>query len=87
MGKVHPLSAKVMELLSAYIILFVVLYIHPFCFICIIEGIKRSNVSVMDKVHNQIVEIGPGNLKMSYSASGQYHKMFNSESGVRYLVL
>ncbi|XP_010679912.3 alpha-mannosidase isoform X2 [Beta vulgaris subsp. vulgaris] len=46
------------------------------------KGIKRSNVSVMDKVHNQIVEIGPGNLKMSYSASGQYHKMFNSESGV-----
>lgn len=39
----------------------------------------------MDKVHNQRVDIGPGNLKMSFSASGQLLKLFNSQTGVRFL--
>lgn len=45
-------------------------------------GIKRSNVTVVDKLPNQRVDIGPGNLKMSFSSSGQLLKMFNSKSGV-----
>ncbi|XP_057545265.1 probable alpha-mannosidase At5g66150 isoform X2 [Amaranthus tricolor] len=45
-------------------------------------GVERSSVSVMDKVQKQIVNIGPGNLKMSFSASGQAVKMFNSKKGV-----
>ncbi|XP_056696482.1 alpha-mannosidase isoform X2 [Spinacia oleracea] len=45
-------------------------------------GINRSNVSVVEGVQNQVVDIGPGNLKLSFSSSGQLLKMFNSESGV-----
>lgn len=53
--------------------------------IFILGGVERSNVSVMDKVQKRIVNIGPGNLKMSFSASDQAIKMFNSKNGVRHL--
>ncbi|XP_057965070.1 alpha-mannosidase [Malania oleifera] len=40
-------------------------------------------LSVMDNPHNETVEIGPGNLKMSFSLkSGQLQRMFNSKTGV-----
>ncbi|CAO2831325.1 unnamed protein product [Amaranthus hypochondriacus] len=45
-------------------------------------GVKRSHISVIDRVDKQVVDIGPGNVKMSFSASDQVLKMFNSELGV-----
>uniref|UniRef100_A0A803KWE4 Alpha-mannosidase n=1 Tax=Chenopodium quinoa TaxID=63459 RepID=A0A803KWE4_CHEQI len=44
--------------------------------------INRSSVTVVDRKKDQIVDIGPGNVKMSFSSSGQLLKMSNSESGV-----
>ncbi|XP_052196024.1 alpha-mannosidase [Diospyros lotus] len=48
------------------------------------EGKSRSAyVSVADVPQNDTIEIGPGNLKMSFSlASGQLKRMFNSKMGV-----
>ncbi|KAL2927748.1 Alpha-mannosidase [Bienertia sinuspersici] len=50
------------------------------------EGLKRSNVSVMEQIRNQIVDVGPGNLKMSFSASGQLLRMCNSETGGEFII-
>ncbi|KAK9948402.1 hypothetical protein M0R45_003981 [Rubus argutus] len=44
---------------------------------------KHAFVSVMDSTQNETIEIGPGNLKMSFSvASGQLNRMYNSKTGV-----
>lgn len=83
------LSSKIGEqfLSSQYSLFFCFFFSIPICFVCILGGINRSNVSVVEGVQNQVVDIGPGNLKLSFSSSGQLLKMFNSESGVRYLEL
>ncbi|GFY87906.1 glycosyl hydrolase family 38 protein [Actinidia rufa] len=42
-----------------------------------------ASISTVDLAQNETVEIGPGNLKMSFSsASGQLNRMFNSKTGV-----
>ncbi|KAL9245638.1 hypothetical protein vseg_019263 [Gypsophila vaccaria] len=46
------------------------------------EGTKESNITVMNSQHIQIVDIGPGKLKMSFSSSGQLLEMFNVENKV-----
>ncbi|KAK6922587.1 Glycosyl hydrolases family 38, C-terminal beta sandwich domain [Dillenia turbinata] len=44
---------------------------------------QRSYLSAMDTPSNETVEIGPGNLKMSFSlTTGQLTRMFNSKTGV-----
>ncbi|XAR73763.1 Alpha-mannosidase [Bertholletia excelsa] len=48
------------------------------------KGMSRSAyISMADLPENDTVEIGPGNLKMSFSlTSGQLKRMFNSKTGV-----
>ncbi|XP_058186256.1 alpha-mannosidase isoform X1 [Rhododendron vialii] len=44
---------------------------------------KKSYVSNVEPPQNDTIEIGPGNLKLSFSvASGQLKRMFNSKTGV-----
>lgn len=46
---------------------------------------KNGNrfLSVMDSPQNETIEVGPGDLKMSFSfASGQLKRMYNSKTGV-----
>ncbi|KAL3838925.1 hypothetical protein ACJIZ3_023516 [Penstemon smallii] len=44
---------------------------------------RKAYMSTMDLVKNETVEIGPGNLKLSFSsASGQLNRMFNSKTGI-----
>lgn len=51
-------------------------------------GRKRGLVSEMDVAQNETVEIGPGNLKLTFSTtSGQLTRIFNSKTGVRHLIL
>ncbi|KAG5537368.1 hypothetical protein RHGRI_024717 [Rhododendron griersonianum] len=44
---------------------------------------RKSYVTNVDPPQNDTIEIGPGNLKLSFSvASGQLKRMFNSKTGV-----
>ncbi|KAL0449714.1 UNVERIFIED_CONTAM: Alpha-mannosidase [Sesamum latifolium] len=44
---------------------------------------NRRHVSMMDLPKKETIEIGPGNLKLSFSSSsGQLKRMFNSKTGI-----
>lgn len=46
-------------------------------------GKRRNGLSVMDSPQNDTIEIGSGNLKMSFSSmTGQLKRMYNSKTGV-----
>ncbi|KAJ4843311.1 hypothetical protein Tsubulata_030219 [Turnera subulata] len=46
-------------------------------------GGRRNSLSVTDSPQNGTIEIGPGNLKMSFSSTtGQLIRMYNSKTGV-----
>ncbi|CAK7334227.1 unnamed protein product [Dovyalis caffra] len=46
-------------------------------------GRRRNGLSVTDSPQNDTIEIGPGNLKMSFSSmTGQLKRMYNSKTGV-----
>lgn len=43
-------------------------------------------LSVMDPPQNETVEVGPGDLKMSFSlSSGQLKRIFNNRTGVSFV--
>lgn len=47
------------------------------------EEIRNGFLSTMDTPQNETTEIGPGNLKMSFSsASGQLQRIYNNKTGV-----
>lgn len=46
-------------------------------------GKRRNGLSVMDSPQNDTIEIGSGNLKMSFSSmTGQLKRMYNTKTGV-----
>ncbi|KAJ8771037.1 hypothetical protein K2173_023362 [Erythroxylum novogranatense] len=46
-------------------------------------GKRTSGLSRMESVQNDTIEIGPGNLKMSFSSStGQLKRIYNSNNGI-----
>ncbi|EEF31544.1 lysosomal alpha-mannosidase, putative [Ricinus communis] len=46
-------------------------------------GKRRNGLSVTESPQNDTIEIGPGNLKMSFSSTtGQLKRMYNSKTGV-----
>ncbi|KAL8046895.1 hypothetical protein ABFX02_08G203600 [Erythranthe guttata] len=47
------------------------------------KGLRRRIVSTIDLPSNETVEIGPGNLKLSFSSTtGQLTRMYNSKTGI-----
>uniref|UniRef100_A0A7N2M0R8 Alpha-mannosidase n=1 Tax=Quercus lobata TaxID=97700 RepID=A0A7N2M0R8_QUELO len=45
--------------------------------------IRNGSLSMMDTPQNETIEIGPGNLKMSFSStSGQLKRIYNTKTGV-----
>lgn len=44
---------------------------------------RNGFLSTMDTPQNETIEIGPGNLKMSFSStSGQLKRIYNTKTGV-----
>lgn len=78
-----------MEILGDLNYGFLFIFMHQLLF-CVHDAGSHNNgyISVMGLQKNETVEIGPGNLKLSFSlASGQLTRIFNSRTGVNSLLL